>query len=59
MITLLKDFPGRAFVVHSVDARGQKSSTSGDDGALTTEALRRTGTFLTVSENNIAVCSLR
>lgn len=59
MITLLKDFPGRTHVVMWVDARGQKSSTSGDDGAMTTEALRRTGTFLTVTENNIAVCSLR
>lgn len=35
MIKLLNDLPGRALVVISLDARGQKRSTSGDNGALT------------------------
>lgn len=38
MIELSKHLPGRALVVSSLDARGQKRSTSGDDGALTGEA---------------------
>lgn len=46
MIALLNDLPGRALVVTSLDARGQKRSTSGDKGALT-------------GEMNIVVCSLK
>lgn len=47
----------RAAAVHLLNARGQKSSTSGDEGAQRGDVLQRTGKFLTAWEIKLLGCS--
>lgn len=47
----------RAAVVQLLNARGQKSSTSGDEGAKRGDVLQRTGKFLAACEIKLLGCS--